>query len=1019
MLSKIIDFCLRNRAIVMIATLLCMIIGAMNARRLPFDAFPDTTPVQVQVNANTPAWSPAEVERQVTFPLEQTISGIPGLQAVRSVSKFGFMQITAIFDDSTDGIRARQLVAERIAAADLPESVDKPTLGPMTTGLGEVFQYLIQSSQLSAAQLRTLHQWVIRPQMLQVPGVAEINTWGGDEKQIHVVVDPLRLAGYDLTLAEVENALKMSNRNAGGGLFDEAGEATIVQGQGVFTDLHGIENVTVALREGVAVTLGMVANVREDHAIARGAVSAQGEGEAVLGLAFMLNGANSREITKQLEERLALVARSLPPDVTVTPVYRRSDLVAMVLQTVQHNLVESAALVIAVLLLFLGNIRAGLIVAATIPMAMLFAVNAMILTGISGSLMSLGALDFGMVVDSSVIMVENAQRRLQSDRSSRTTLAIIRDAAVEVRKPTLFGECVVAVVYVPILALQGMEGKLFRPMAWTVVFALAGSMLLSLTVMPVLATYVLRKGGRTHENRLGRALVHLYARMLAWALARRKIVLWTAASAVLGAGMLATQLGREFVPRLREQAVVINTVRVAGVSLAESVRYGTLIERRLLARFPAEIEHIWTRTGSAEVATDPMGLEVSDVFITLKSREQWKTAATQDELVSAMNESLQGLPGMRAVFTQPIEMRLQEMTAGIRSDVGIKIFGDDLAQVQKHAQEIGRAVQAIPGAADFSVEQVRGHSTLSIAVDRVASARNGLRDHEVIDVIEALGGRKVGEFYEQQKRFDLVLRLDAQAKSSLQALQDLIIVGQSGARANLGSVAAIRFVDGPASISREWAQRRVSLQVNVRGRDLGDFVDDVRRILREEIALPVGVTALIDGKFAHYEAARERLAVVVPVALTLIFTLLYVTYRSSLDALRVFSGVPFGAVGGIVALHFRGLPFSIAAAVGFIALFGVSVLGDMVLVSRIRHLEAKGIDVAIAVVDAASTRIRPVLMTSLVAALGFVPMAINTGVGAEVQRPLATVVIGGMLTSTLATLIVLPTLYFSANRRRR
>jgi cobalt-zinc-cadmium resistance protein CzcA len=1018
MLIRLIDLCLRHRPLVLIAAAILVLLGLASFRQLPFDAFPDTTPVQVQVNTAAPSLSPLEVERQITFPVEQAISGLPGLLTVRSLSKFGFSQVTAIFDDDVGIWFARQVVGERLAAAELPESISRPSLGPVSTGLGEVFQYLVRSDTLTPQELRTLHHWVIRPQMVQVPGVAEINTWGGFEKQYHVVIDPQRLVKHRISLAEVADAIRQGNRNVGGGTLDEAGESSLIQGQGLVSGIEDLEAMVLASVDGTPIRLVDVADVRLGHEIRRGAVTAEGQGEAVLGLGFMLMGENSRELIRRLEARLAEVVEGLPEEVTVTPVYSRSDLVGRVLRTVRNNLLEGALLVIAVLFIFLGNIRAGFIVALAIPLSLLFAFNAMLRFGIAGSLMSLGAIDFGLVVDSSVIIVENAARRLGEDQSGRSVREIVRDAAVEVRRPTLFGELIIAIVYLPVLALEGIEGRLFQPMALTVIFTLTGSMILSLTLMPVLASYALRKGCGTGETRLVRQLKRWYRPQLAWALGRRKTVLLTAALVVVGAGLLATRLGSEFVPRLMEQAVVINTVRIAGVALDESVRYGTRIEQHLLERFPDEIEHIWTRTGTAEVATDPMGLEVSDIFITLTPRRKWQEGKTQDELVEKMSAAMQGLPGMRSVFTQPIEMRVNELVAGIRADVGLKLFGDDFDTLRAGAEEIRRAVEAIPGAADVTVEQLTGQSMLTIDVDREAAGRYGVSVGEILEVVEALGRLKVGEVVEGQRRFDLVLRLGDDENRSAERLGRILIHTGSGTQLPLSSVARIEIKEGPSTIQREWAKRRVTVQANVRGRDVGSFVGDVRRALREEVDLPPGYFVTYGGQFEHLERARQRLMVVVPVALLLIFTLLYLTYGRAADALRIFTGVPFGAVGGILALWLRDMPFSISAGVGFIALSGVAVFGDMVLVSRVNQLLERGREPLAAVREAAETRLRPVLMTALVAAIGFMPMALNTGVGAEVQRPLATVVIGGMASSTVATLLVLPVLYVVFGRRR-
>lgn len=1011
MLNRIIDLSLRHRVVVLMATGLLVVTGLVSFRQLPFDAFPDTTPVQVTVNTVAPALSPLEVERQITFPLEQAVGGLPGLKEVRSVSKFGFSQITAIFEDEIDIYLARQVVAERLRSVELPPGVGRPSLGPVSTGLGEVFQYLVKSETLSPTELRTLHHWVVRPQMLQVPGVAEINTWGGYEKQYHVVIDPNLLVKYDLTLDDVAEALRRNNANAGGGYVQQGGEAQLVQALGLANNIEELKNIVIAAVGGVPIYVRDVARVEEGHEIRRGAVTAGGDGEVVLGLGFMLMGENSREVTRLLEARLQQVQKSLPEGVTLEPVYSRTDLVDKVLHTVRTNLLEGALLVIAVLFAFLGSLRAGLIVASAIPLSMLFAFNGMLQFGIAGTLMSLGAIDFGLIVDSSVIMVENAAHRLSEDKSGRSVREIVRDAAVEVRKPTLFGELIIAIVYLPILALEGVEGKLFRPMALTVIFALAGSMILSMTLMPVLASLVLRKGRTAGDNRLVRALKRGYRPVLDFALRKRNLVLAVAGLLLVNAAFLATRLGSEFVPRLREMSLVINTVRLAGVSLDESVRYGTHIEQRLLEKFPDEIEHIWTRTGTAEVTTDPMGLEVSDVFITLTPRDTWTRAETQEELVAAMNEDLEMMPGMNMVFTQPIEMRVNEMLSGVRADVAIKLFGDDFDVLREKADEIRRLIEETPGAADVTVEQITGLPIRQIEIDREAIARYGIPAEEILEVVEALGTLKVGEVVEGQRRFDLAVRLDERYRENPRQIGRILVAAPGGERIPLAQLADIRVVEGPSTINREWAKRRITVQANVRGGDVGSFVADVRDAIGEQVELPTGYYVQFGGQFENLERARTRLMIVVPIALLLVFGLLYLTYGRTIDALRVFTGVPFAAIGGVAALWLRDMPFSISAGVGFVALSGVAVLGDMVLVSRVRQLLRQGHAGSDAIRIAAETRLRPVLMTALVAGIGFLPMALNTGVGAEVQRPLATVVIGGIITSTAATLVVLPVLY--------
>lgn len=1010
MLNWIITWSLQHRFAVIAGWVGVVIVGLLAFRSLPIDALPDTTPVQVQVNTTAAALSPLEVERQITAPVERAISGLPGLQEVRSMSRFGLSQVVVIFDDDTDIYLARQVVAERLNRADLPAGIGRPQLGPVATGLGEVFHYLVTGSK-SVAELRTVQDWLIQPQLVSVPGVAEVNSWGGDERQIQVLVDPQLLQKHELTLADLIESLERNNANVGGGTLDQAGESSLIQGVALVTRPADVEQIVIDATDGVPLRVGDVAQVVEGRAIRRGAVTADGKGEVVLGLGFMLMGENSHEVTARLATRLDEIRKSLPAGVEVTPVYTRTTLVDRVLRTVRTNLLEGALLVVAILFIFLGNLRAGLIVASAIPLSMLFAFDMMSRFGIAGSLMSLGAIDFGLIVDSSVIMVENSVRRLSEDSSEATRLEVVRDAAIEVRKPTMFGELIIMIVYLPILSLEGIEGKLFRPMALTVVFALAGSMLLSMTLMPVLSSLLLPRRPRQGDNWLVGALKRVYRPVLDVALRWRWAVLACAVLLVINAGFLSTRLGSEFVPRLREGSIVVNTVRLASVSLDESVRYGTQIEKTLLAKFPKEIARVWTRTGSAEIATDPMGIELSDVFITLTPRDEWERASTQDELVAAMQEELSVLPGMRMIFTQPIEMRVNEMIAGIRADVGVKLFGDDFEILKDRAAEIQRVLEAIPGAADVVTEQVTGQPILEILVDRDAIARRGIAAREVLTVIEALGTLEVGELQEGERRFPITVRLADRYRADVEAVGKVLVTAANGDRIPLARLTNIRTVEGPAAINREWAKRRIIVQANVRGRDVGSFVEDARAALAKEVELPPGYYIRYGGQFEHMERARARLMVVVPVALLLIFVLLYATYGRWLDAARVFTGVPFAAVGGIFALWLRDMPFSISAGVGFVALSGVAVLGDMVLVSTLRRYLDRGMPLMPAIRQAAEERLRPVLMTGLVASVGFIPMALNTGMGAEVQRPLATVVIGGVLSSMALTLVVIPVLY--------
>jgi len=1011
MLNAIISCSLRYRFLVIALTVLLVITGVFSVTHLPVDAFPDTTPVQVQINTVAPALSPLEIEQQITFPVEQAIGGLKDLKEVRSVSKFGLSQVTVIFEDGVDIYFARQLVMERLGTVELPEDLPSPTMGPVATGLGEVFHYILTSRTRSLSELRTIQDWIIRPQLRSVSGVAEVNSWGGRERQYQVVVEPARLLKYDLTLLDVFEALRQNNLNVGGGNITRAGESLLVQGVGLLTTLEEVENVVIKSEDGAPVYVRDIGKVVDRHEIRRGAVTCGGKGEAVLGLGFMLMGENTRKVTERMKERMAQIRPSLPEDVEVTTVYDRTELVDHVLHTVQENLFQGAILVIAVLFVFLGNLRAGLIVASAIPLSMLFAANCMLQAGVAGSLMSLGAIDFGLIVDSSVIQIENSVRRLAHDGGERSRIDVVRDAAIEVRKPTMFGELIIMIVYLPILTLEGMEGKLFRPMALTVIFALAGSLVLSLTLMPVLASLLLPRRPRERDPLVVRAAKCAYAPLLDLVLQRRAVVLVAAAGAIVGGVFLATGLGTVFIPRLSEEAVVINTVRLAGVSVDESVRYGTRVEKLLLESFPDEIRHVWSRTGTAEVATDPMGLELTDIFLTLNPRDQWVRAETQAELVELMEAELAGMPAMRTIFTQPIEMRVNEMVAGVRSDLGVKLFGDDFETLESLGDRIAGILESVPGASDVTVEQVTGQPLLEVRVRQDQLARYGIPAGDVLDFVASIGNVQVGEIRQGQVRFPLTVRLPDEYRTDPERVGNLLIPSASGERLPLYRLADLRITDGPSTINREWSKRRLIVQCNARGRDIGSLVKEAEKRIASQVDFPAGYFVRFGGQFEHLERARRRLMIVLPLALLLIFLLLYLTYGRVTDVLRIFMTLPLSAIGGIVALHLRDMPFSVSAGVGFVAMSGVSVLGDMVFVSFLRDLLDRGRSVGEAVREAALTRLRPVLMTGLVASLGFVPMALNAGVGAEVQRPLATVVIGCVLTSTMLTLFVLPVFY--------
>ncbi|RUL86932.1 efflux RND transporter permease subunit [Tautonia sociabilis] len=1018
MLNALINFSLQNRVVILLLAGLLIFVGVNSALRLPLDAFPDTTPNQVQINTVAPSMTPEQIELLVTYPVELALGGLKGLEEVRSVSKFGLSQVVAIFGDATDIYFARQQITERLTNLELSPGIGQPQMGPVATGLGEIYHYYLTSEVYDLTELRTLHDWVVRPRLIRVPGVAEINTLGGLAKQYEVRVDPDKLAKYHLTFDDLTLALQENNTNVGGGPVDQAGQVHLVQGVGLLRTERDISDVVITAVNGVPIRVRDVADVAIGHAIRRGGTTAHGKGEVVLGLAFMRMGENSREVTNALEAAMEDVRQLLPPGVEVNVVYRRTDLISRVLHTVERNLSEGAILVVAVLFAFLGNLRAGLIVASAIPLSMLFAVSMMQRVGIAGSLMSLGAIDFGLVVDSSVVMIENCVRRLSHDRTDRPKLEVVREAAVEVRKPTMFGELIIMVVSLPILTLQGVEGKLFRPMALTVIFALLGSMALSLTLMPVLASFTLRKGMSEKETIIDRIAHTLYRPLLELALRNPLPTLGALILLTLLAARVGLGLGSEFIPRLAEGSIVFNTVRLASVNLEESQRYGTELERILLEEFPDEIDDIWTRTGTAEVATDPMGLELSDVFVTLKPREGWTRAVDQEDLVNQMAEVVGRLPGMEAVFSQPIEQRINEMIAGIRADLGIKLFGDDLETLQTKAGEIARVIERIPGAADVSVEQITGLPVLRIVVDREAVSRHGVPARVVLDAIAAIGGTTVGEIFEEEggRRFPLVVRLPEPYRDNPDALKGILIPTATGARLPLTRL--VRFEDsvGPSAIPREWGQRRIIVQANVRGRDVGSFVEEAQRTIEREFTLPAGYAIEWGGQFENLIRARSRLNLVVPLSLLLTMSLLYLTFNSLRDALLIFTGLFFATNGGVFGLWFRGMPFTISAGVGFIALNGASMLMGLVLLNAVHQRMRMGMSKADAIRDAALERLRPVLMTGTVAALGFLPMALSSGFGAEVQRPLATVVVFGMMTATLLTMISLPVLYLLFGR---
>ncbi|MDZ4325495.1 MAG: CusA/CzcA family heavy metal efflux RND transporter [Pseudomonas sp.] len=1027
MLERIILLSIKQRFAVLAAVILLAALGIYNFGRLKIDAVPDITNVQVQINTSAPGFSPLEAEQRITYPVETAIAGLPGLEYTRSVSRYGLSQVTVVFEDGTDIFFARQLVNERLQSvrSSLPETVE-PELGPIATGLGEIFMYTIEAEQgavksdgsrYTPQDLRTLHDWVVRPQLRNVPGVTEVNSVGGYRKQYVVAPVPTRLAGFGLTVEDVIEALESNNANVGAGYVERSGSQYLIRVPGQAEDQGDLSGIIVAWREGVPVRIADVADVSIGSEIRNGAATKDGQ-EVVLGTIYMLVGENARDVSIAVAERLEEVNRSLPGGVIANTVYDRSKLVDATVWTVEKNLAEGALLVIVVLFLLLGNIRAALITAAVIPLSFLMTITGMVERNISGNLMSLGALDFGLIVDGAVIIVENCLRRFGEaqhslgrllNREERFKLA--SSASAEVIKPSLFGILIITIVYVPIFALEGVEGKTFHPMALTVVIALTAALLLSLTFVPAaVATFVT---GRVEEkeNRIMRAAKSRYVPMLNFAMRKRKLVLAAATGLVVLSGFAATRLGSEFIPNLDEGDIALHALRIPGTSLSQAVSMQGALEERIKA-FP-EVETVFAKIGTADVATDAVPPSVADTFIIMKPRSEWPDPRKpKAQLVAEMNEAVQQVPGSRYEFIQPIQMRFNELIAGVRSDVAIKVYGDDLDQLAATAAEIEGVVSAIEGSVDAQTEQVTGLPFIQVMPDRVKLTQLGLNVDDVQMVVStAIGGTEAGQIFEGDRRFDIVVRLSEELREDPQVLERLPIPLPGGGSVPLSEVASIERTQGPNQISRESGKRRAVVTTNVRERDLGSFIAEAQDRIATQVDLPDGYWIEYGGTFEQLESASTRLQIVVPLALLLIFGLLVALFRSAKDALVVFSGVPLALTGGIAALLLRGIPFSISAGVGFIALSGVAVLNGLVMLTFIKQLMEEGRPLDDAIREGALARLRPVLMTALVASLGFVPMALNVGLGSEVQRPLATVVIGGIISSTILTLLVLPALY--------
>jgi len=1054
MIDTVLAFSIRRRWLVILAVMAAAAFGAWNFPRLPIDAVPDITNVQVQINTSAPGYSPLETEQRITFPIETAMGGLPKLDYTRSLSRYGLSQVTVVFRDGTDIYFARQLVNERIQQVkdQLPPGVET-AMGPVSTGLGEIYMYTVEAkdgarapdgSAFTPAALRTIHDWIVRPQLRTVPGVVEVNAIGGFERQIHVRPDPVRLMAYGLGFRDVMTALAANNANASAGYIERNGEQYVVRVPGQVAGLDDIRNIVIGSRGGVPVRVRDVAEVGEGSELRTGAATIDGR-ETVLGTAMLLIGENSRTVAQSVAGRLDQIGGTLPEGVAVRTVYDRTHLVEATIATVRNNLLEGALLVVVVLFLILGNIRAAVVTALVIPLTMLFAVTGMVETRVSANLMSLGAIDFGIIVDGAVIIVENClrllaaeQRRLDRLLTAPERLETVFAGAREVIGPSLFGTMIIAVVYLPVLTLAGVEGKMFTPMALTVVMALAGAALFSMTFVPAAVALLVRGRVVEHDNLFMRGARRFYLPLLSAAIRFRGAVVIAAAVLVMVSGYAATRMGGEFIPSLDEGDVAVAAFRIPGTSLSQSVAMQMALETRL--RQLPEVKDVFSRTGTAEVATDPMPPSVSDGYVMLKPRNEWPDPAkTKAQLVADIERAADEIAGSSYEISQPIELRFNELISGVRSDVGVKIFGDDLDTLLRLANEVQGAVRKVRGVADLKVEQVAGLPVLTVRLDREALSRYGLSAAAVQDIVEiAVGGKGAGQLFEGDRRFAIVVRLPDGLRGDLDAIRAIPVplppaaeampgatrAAWDGATAPqmryvpLSAVASIDIVTGPNQISRENGKRRVVVSANVRERDLRSFVAEVQEVVARDIKLPPGYWIGWGGQFEQLVSAARRLAVVVPIALLLVLLLLFTSLGSAADAALVFSGVPLALTGGVAALLLRGIPLSISAGVGFIALSGVAVLNGLVIIAFIERLRAEGRSVIEAVREGALTRLRPVLMTALVASLGFVPMALATGAGAEVQRPLATVVIGGIVSSTLLTLLVLPALYVLFRRDR-
>jgi cobalt-zinc-cadmium resistance protein CzcA len=1042
MFERLIKFAIEQRIVVMLAVLLMAGLGIASYQKLPIDAVPDITNVQVQINTSAPGFSPLETEQRITFSIETSMAGLPGLEQTRSLSRSGLSQVTVIFEDGTDLFFARQLVSERlqIAKDQLPEGVDA-VMGPISTGLGEIFLWTVEAEEgalkddgtaYTPTDLRVIQDWIIKPQLRNVKGVAEINTIGGFAKQYQIAPDPKKLAAYKLTLNDLVAALERNNANVGAGYIERGGEQLLIRAPGQLGTVQDISNIVIANVQGTPIRVSSVADVGIGKELRSGAATENGR-EVVLGTVFMLIGENSRTVSQAVAAKLADINRSLPEGVKAVTVYDRTNLVEKAIATVKKNLVEGAILVIAILFLFLGNIRAALITAMVIPLAMLFTFTGMFTNKVSANLMSLGALDFGIIVDGAVVIVENAIRRLAHAQQKHGRMLTRSErfhevfaAAKEARRPLIFGQLIIMVVYLPIFALTGVEGKMFHPMAFTVVIALLGAMILSVTFVPAAIAMFVTGKVKEEEGFVMRTARLRYAPVLTWVLGHRAIAFTLAFVLIVLSGFTASRMGSEFVPSLSEGDFALQALRVPGTSLTQSVEMQQHLEKAIIEKVP-EVERMFARTGTAEIAADPMPPNISDSYVMLKPQSQWPDPGkSRETLIAQLQQAAASVPGSNYELSQPIQLRFNELVSGVRSDVAVKVFGDDMDVLNQTAAKIAATLQKVPGSSEVKVEQTTGLPVLTINIDRDKAARYGLNVGDVQDALAtAVGGRQAGTLYEGDRRFDMVVRLSDKLRTDVAGLSSLLIpipatAGSSDQQIGfipLSQVATLDLVLGPNQISRENGKRLVIVSANVRGRDLGSFVQEAGERIASGVEIPAGYWTSWGGQFEQLQSAAQRLQIVVPVALLMVLALLFMMFNNLKDGLLVFTGIPFALTGGVMALWLRDIPLSISAGVGFIALSGVAVLNGLVMIAFIRNLREEGRSLGDSINEGALTRLRPVLMTALVASLGFIPMALATGTGAEVQRPLATVVIGGILSSTALTLLVLPALYQWAHRR--